>query len=393
MSVVRRLLDGPDLLGLLERLGESDLAPVAAARPLCLNLRWRRTCSACADTCPVSAIDLEGLTIDAGRCVSCGACTVACPAGALALRSRPRQALLDEIRRAAPGGGAVTFACDRCGGAFGRAKGAKGSIVVPCLALVDEGLIIEGHARGAREVRLVGCDPACAFRKGRRLHLRTLRLSERLRRALGPGTGKADARPEPPAMAEKCPSEGEGRRDFLLGSGLGLVRAAYFQGAQRKGAARWSWTWRLPDRRAGLLEAARGGTPRRTVIRRSAGTPFSDIRADRARCSMCGACAALCPTGALGTVELDDAALLYFNLGWCTACMLCVRACPEGALAAGEKLDLAMIPGRGRVLLRFPTASCPKGHGRYVPERTGGRCPSCAKEDAILESLGAGRER
>lgn len=43
------------------------------------------SCSACADTCPVSAIsEGEGqYVIDANACISCGACTSSCPVDAI----------------------------------------------------------------------------------------------------------------------------------------------------------------------------------------------------------------------------------------------------------------------------------------------------------------------
>ena len=54
------------------------------------------------------------------------------------------------------------------------------------------------------------------------------------------------------------------------------------------------------------------------------------IRRNEERCIHCGACTAICPTGALSmnreemTVEFDSAK--------CIACLLCMRMCPQRAI-------------------------------------------------------------
>jgi len=42
-----------------------------------------KSCTACADICPVDAIDSAGKTIDIGKCLFCNECIKACPAGAI----------------------------------------------------------------------------------------------------------------------------------------------------------------------------------------------------------------------------------------------------------------------------------------------------------------------
>ncbi|GAB4476142.1 MAG: 4Fe-4S binding protein [Anaerolineae bacterium] len=52
-------------------------------------------------------------------------------------------------------------------------------------------------------------------------------------------------------------------------------------------------------------------------------------RIDRARCTGCGDCIALCPTGALGRVD-GKAALIAPQA--CTYCTACEDACPVEAI-------------------------------------------------------------
>jgi ferredoxin len=55
-----------------------------------------------------------------------------------------------------------------------------------------------------------------------------------------------------------------------------------------------------------------------------------DVKRDDDRCTHCGACVSVCPTGALSTDPKTMKVL--FDLEKCIACELCVRACPPRAM-------------------------------------------------------------
>ena len=55
-----------------------------------------------------------------------------------------------------------------------------------------------------------------------------------------------------------------------------------------------------------------------------------DIRRDDEQCFQCGACTAVCPTGALHIVRPGMEVL--FDKDKCSACELCVAACPARAM-------------------------------------------------------------
>lgn len=55
-----------------------------------------------------------------------------------------------------------------------------------------------------------------------------------------------------------------------------------------------------------------------------------EIVRDEEKCTMCGACTAICPTGAL---HIDRPSMeVLFNLDNCVVCQLCVKACPMRAM-------------------------------------------------------------
>lgn len=55
-----------------------------------------------------------------------------------------------------------------------------------------------------------------------------------------------------------------------------------------------------------------------------------DIKRDDDKCFQCGACTAVCPTGAL-YIERPEMAVI-FDKEKCSACELCVSACPARAM-------------------------------------------------------------
>ncbi|MFH0845387.1 MAG: NIL domain-containing protein [Pseudomonadota bacterium] len=55
-----------------------------------------------------------------------------------------------------------------------------------------------------------------------------------------------------------------------------------------------------------------------------------DIRRDEEKCYQCGACTAVCPTGALYIIRPQMEVI--FDKGKCSACELCVVTCPPRAM-------------------------------------------------------------
>lgn len=84
------------------------------------------------------------------------------------------------------------------------------------------------------------------------------------------------------------------------------------------------------------LAAKTGITPSSVIEDTTA--PFADISIG-ASCTVCGACTAMCPTGALKR-EIGDIKFIY---GYCIACGLCTQACPEKALSMHRVLDMARL--------------------------------------------------
>jgi len=55
-----------------------------------------------------------------------------------------------------------------------------------------------------------------------------------------------------------------------------------------------------------------------------------EVKRDNDKCTHCGACTAVCPTGALSVKHPDMT--VSFDQGRCSVCELCVPACPPRAM-------------------------------------------------------------
>ncbi|WP_451918428.1 4Fe-4S binding protein [Adlercreutzia rubneri] len=189
-------------------------SPLLAVEPQrCVLVRHRNgECLRCAAVCTTGAISLgeEGIVVSPEKCIGCGTCASACPTGCLTAANPTDEELFGAVEAAlAAGGGRVAIACER---AFAMASGNRmkrdscdatapsfvpGKIAgatsdgrplvgVVCLGRVDESLLVEATARGARSIQLIsGPCESCPHRCGGALSDEIIVSAETLLAALG----------------------------------------------------------------------------------------------------------------------------------------------------------------------------------------------------------------
>lgn len=327
------------------------------------------SCQRCVQICPQAAWRLadDGLGFDEARCDGCGLCAAVCPTGALALTDDP---LATSPRRAT----VVTVACDRIP-ATGPGEPPPGTRRLACVHGIDEWQWLQWQHDGVRQVQVhVGDCDACA--RGRRL-TRLDRLPERaavLNRVLqmrGLAGLALQARVQPaggPQVAtERAARPGRDRDAAARRSFLGLARPA---------AATVDPSW--PVRRLAAQQDLRRLGPGAVLWAVS-------LRAEH--CDACGACARLCPTGALTRSPLGETAsgALVQDMAACVGCGLCADVCAPGAVVPLPVGTASGVVRRLR-LDRVACAGCGRPH--VVPvesveasvhrDRNGqNRCPAC----------------
>jgi ferredoxin len=98
--------------------------------------------------------------------------------------------------------------------------------------------------------------------------------------------------------------------------------------------------------------------------------PLGEVVVDPRRCTLCVACATVCPRGAISAEE-GTPALVFFEAR-CVQCGLCERACPERAI---------------RMRARFLTDREARSRRRTLHEEPPFACISCGKPFATRSSL------
>ncbi|MBI4184121.1 MAG: 4Fe-4S binding protein [Proteobacteria bacterium] len=319
-------------------------------------------CGNCLSVCPAGALGSAGGRIEVNYhlCQGCASCAAVCPTGALvstfpgpgAIREAVRASLV-AYREAGAADPVILF--HEPGE---RAEpGGPGTSVVPVavrsLAAVGIETWLAALAWGAAEVWL---GPSSSMPATARAAVEgQARIARELLERLGDEAGRVRL----VAPDDGPPAAGPGPRPQA-------TAAAGFAA--------------LDDKRPTLMFAldhlALRGEPRGEAPELAAGAPLGEIVVDRAACTMCLACARLCPTGAIqaGARETE----LLFTEEACVQCGLCARGCPERAIALRPRL---LVAGEERRRARPLNA---------LGEEAMARCAECGRPflpRAMLESI------
>ncbi len=264
----------------------------------------RSSCDACVEICPREALQLTAghVQLDAAACDACGLCVAACPEGALAARfSHP---LHD------PGHGRAFVACE-------PAVEACGAGILPCLhAMLDQQVVALARA-GVRTLETAHLDCASCPRRP----VDGARLESRL----------AD-------FDAACRQRG------LAGIAIERIEIAEWNKRTvdlRAASSRRGFLGNLFTRPAAALLSSVGNAALARDARAMGvwlETQFADVLpavpvVDFRRCTLCGACMALCNHGVLNILDLGDAARFTIAAQQCTGCHLCRDICLDNAVS------------------------------------------------------------
>ena len=157
----------PNLVDIVEVAEALESKAVYLASDRCVVVRNRHaSCAKCADACPTGSVFAANtvLELDGEGCVACGACTTVCPVEALIpLRPLDEDLASSVASAVAATGGKAVFACARI--ASKRLADPAKYAEVPCLARMEESVLLGLAARGVEDIVLVdGTCATCKFR-------------------------------------------------------------------------------------------------------------------------------------------------------------------------------------------------------------------------------------
>jgi Fe-S-cluster-containing hydrogenase component 2 len=365
----------------------------------CLPLRSRYGgCRACADACPVGALQVSVDAVMLGAaCFGCGRCTAACPTQALTL---PDLGALDDAPAAMRPSSTLRIECRK----VPAHQRASGTLTVACLGALTSGHLLACRAAGIR-VEVVdrgwcqGCEaggaPAnAACGTGGHAAGEAIQAANVWLEALGAPDGPAlvfEPLPaaERPTAIPPPDTPMESRID----------RRAFFREVVDRpaGRGRTAATPMGGDGRAAYPADRRQPSPERVrqlaaiaAIATAQGAPvpaelYPTLEVD-SRCCDQRLCVALCPTAALAVRDGPGSARLEWDAGRCIACGTCVRGCPEGAMHLAAH---GGSPGV-RVVAEHARATCHGCGDAFTPaagtaDGDPALCPSCTKSRRFVD--------
>ena len=354
-----------DIVNMAEALEKS---PVVVVRDRCVAVRNRNaTCRKCVDACQVDAIEVMANEIElyAGACMACGACISVCPTEAL-VPVKPTDAELSRMaaQAAAENGGQAVLACARISSK--RLADPARYAEVPCLARIEESLVVGLIAHGASEVLLVdgGCQ-TCKYRACVPFIEATALYSSELLAAQGSDAPvrRASEFPEHMLVESADGLFGSTRRGFLSDA-ASMARETAMAAAKTTIEQELGYSAAEPSIGERLRVSPGGTLPQLSMKRHDAtidamdliGPPcvesidtrrFGSVTVDVQRCNACGMCAVFCPTGALvrDEPEKPGAGLRYleFSASDCVQCGLCADVCWKKALTLSSRVPTAEL--------------------------------------------------
>ena len=304
---------------------------------LCAHSRASQpACSKCLDVCPTGAIASAGdhVAIDPMVCAGCGACAALCPSQAIAYDDPPVAHVfrrIDAMARAfrEAGGTAPRLLVHDAHGAEMIALLARHGAGLPADAVPMQLATVSGFGHAEMLAAIGAGFAAVDVLAAPASDLATLKRERALAEAIaGPGRLRvldvADPDDLPAALRPEAPAPMEP----ILPIGT---------------------------RRQVTRTVARALHPGGEPIALPEGAPYGAVLVSDA-CTLCHACASLCPSGALG--DDPDRPRLTFQEDACLQCGLCANLCPEDAITLVPRLDPSDAALSQRTLREEEPAAC-----------------------------------
>jgi ferredoxin len=340
-AVLKAVLAARDLVGTFDKPRYIEFTA-----DLCAHSRSKIVgCTRCLDLCPTGAIAPAGdhVAVDEHICAGCGQCSAACPTGAAAYAVPPADTLLRRLRALVTtyreGGGkqAVVLIHDD----------AHGTPLIDALARFGDGLPANVLPLAVNEVTQVGIEAiAAGFAYGAGAMRFLLRAKPRhdisgLARTLAlaqPILGGLGFEGERLATVETDDPD-------ALGAALRAIDrleaaphpASFLPAGGKRDVMRLS-----------LRELQRAAPTPVEVIALPQGAPFGAVEIRTEGCTLCLACVAACPTGAL--TDNPERPMVRFAEDACVQCGLCKATCPEQVITLRPQLDFRAATAAARVL-------------------------------------------
>lgn len=340
------------------------------------------SCEKCKETCPESAITLDGrrgsVVVHLEPCTRCGLCGAACPTNAIE-GAFDLEGFLDEPPPEL-----------RCGEAG-----------LPCIgALSAEDLV----TIALRHKRVAVHDVECKSREpGHARAQARVAEAQRFLQSIGskaslhyvadddlePAREVAASKPPPVAEAEEPVHAGRRRLLRMFVPPLEERPKKRLEAPDRLDRGQMQ---QITVRRRRLLATLPPSAEARHALPEADVSFFSSKVLDAKACTACSLCVSTCPTGALQAPR--SLREIRFDSSRCTKCRLCHDVCEPDAITLAEQASVEdFLDFAPRMLSRLPVAPCVEcgaSFRRSAPDQA--LCQRCQDmEDEVLELSGVQR--
>ena len=339
-------------------------------------------CHLCVKSCPVESIDLGGGVHVLSHCTGCGICLTVCPVSAFDLSGARAGQLLSQLASLLRESQELLVSCER------SAHTGSADLIVPCLARMDETLLMGALALGARKLCLTSgpcqdCPYPEAIPRYRRM-LGRVRTWDRVlpgssERIVEVGEGEKAGEKHKKARAES-----QDRRAFftwMRSEGAHLMASFlddFSQGFQGTGSMRGV---SLPLRNQILPQFLKKLKVQQGEVPYDPEGPFADLLLDEVKCNACEACFQICPTRAIQREGGEETFRLTMDASRCVNCSLCLDACVPNALTYRQGLSLKVVASREpQVLVEMAYRDCVRCEVRFLSSGkvdSEDLCPAC----------------
>jgi formate hydrogenlyase subunit 6/NADH:ubiquinone oxidoreductase subunit I len=332
------------------------------------------------------------VVLDPYQCINCGVCARTCPSGALELKPEIEKDIFSQMEECFRKGEKAYLICKKIG-KKSLFSSEDSLIEFPCLAVVDESLLLLFAARGLREIRLVTfqCDN-CQNKKGLSIIRETVKIGKQLLEILDlekcnlaeiKTQIRRDALEAPVSSPEQIHFS---RRELLtslrnipLEFGINASKIVIDTFLPEGKEERFKWGKNIPRKHQRLIKALQD-----LAVEDFKKTDVSHLPPKKVsvndNCSGCNICSILCPTGALRRVEKDNSVVISFNIRHCVGCGLCQEACPEKAIRYENEVTLdEILGGYQRKLQEITLFQCQLCQSKYSSRQGESFCPSCRR--------------